>query len=370
MRRTPFLLCLVAALALIASACGASSDGASVTAASNDRDATDSDAAAPAESDTAADETPDDSADDESPSLGEDETAMASDSPLGAFFADDGGFQAALNEYTTRVEEVIVRCMAEQGFEFAPSGNQANEVQERQNELTERAWTLEYGYGISTSFDTIAQQQASDPNGAIIFSLGPEEREIWFQTLLGPDYESFGGPGGDGPPLEEQGCIGQALIDTGGQGAIEGLETFGEAYDEGEEGLYDRNEMIVAVGDWTRCMSEAGFPELSELDDPENEIGDRLDVITAPLSEALDQLDPEEGQALIAGDTLELESLPGLDVEALRALQADELDVAIKDLDCYDTHVREIFEPLRDDFQRGLMEEFSTELDALKNIGS
>lgn len=369
MRR--WILPLTLVLSLVLASCGAGSDG-TVTATSNDGEAasdsspdneaaSDSEVAAPAEAD---DEEP------EAAPLADDEPAMASDSPLGAFFADDGGFQAALAEYTVRVEEVIVRCMAEQGFEFAPTGNRTNEVQERQNELSERAWTLEYGYGISTSFDTIAQQQASDPNGAIIFSLGPAEREIWFQTLLGVDYEGFGGPAEDGPPLEEQGCIGQALIETGGQGAIEGLETFGEAYEEGEEALYDQNEMIIALGEWTRCMSEAGFPDFSELDEPEESIGDRLEVITAPLNEALDGLDPEEGQALIAGDTLELESLPGLDVDALRTLQADELKLALQDLDCYDAEVRSTFEPLRDDFQRGLMSEFSTELDALKNIGS
>ena len=64
---------------------------------------------------------------------------MAASSPIGAFFADGGGFEAALAEYTARVEEEIVRCMAEQGFEFTPTGRgTSNPVEDAQNELTDR----------------------------------------------------------------------------------------------------------------------------------------------------------------------------------------------------------------------------------------
>ena len=173
----------------------------------------------------------------------------------------------------------------------------------------------------------------------------------------------------DASELENQGCIGASIIETGGQGVIEGLEEFGEAYEEGEAVIYDTNEMIVAVGDWTRCMSEAGFPDYSELSAPEEAIGSELDELTAPLDAALDELDPEEGRALIEGDVLDLEKLPGLDVDKLRELQDKEKKTALADLDCYEANVRDVFEPLRDDFERGLMDTYGSELDALANIG-
>lgn len=294
---------------------------------------------------------------------------MAASSPIGAFFADGGGFEAALEEYTAQVEEEIVRCMAEQGFEFAPTGRGGgNPVEDAQNDLTEREWTTEYGYGISTSFDSIATQQATDPNADIVFSLSAGERDAWLDTLFGVDREGFGVDTG-ARPLEEQGCIGSSIIATGGQGPIEGLSDFGDAYGEGLENILDRTEMITAVEAWSQCMAAAGYPGLAELDDPEEDIDDRLGTITAPLTAALDEIDDEAARALVEGDTLELEDLPGLDVDALRDLQAEERATALTDLDCYDEHVRSIYEPLRDEFERGLIDEYGSELEALRTIG-
>jgi len=294
---------------------------------------------------------------------------MSASSPIGQFF--DGGFDEAIVEYTRRVEEAVLLCMAAQGFEFAVSENgRVNEVEQRQNELTRREWTAEYGFGISTSFDSIAQDQASEPNAEIFFSMSPSEREIWTQTLSGGDLGDATGGDFGSRPLEDQGCIGQALIETGGQEALEGLETFGSAYEEGEAALYDTREMIEAVDGWTRCMGQAGYPAFTELDDPEADIAERLEIVTGPLSAALDELSDEEGQALVAGESLDLEDLPGLDVQALRDLQAEERAVAIVDLDCYEAEVQATFEPLRDDFENGLITDYATELDALKNIGS
>ena len=296
---------------------------------------------------------------------------MAASSPIGAFFSDDGGFEAAIAEYTIRVEEEIVRCMAEQGFEFKVSGAGPgqNEVQLAQNELTRREWTQEYGYGISTSFDSIAQSQGADPNTEIFLSMSVSEREIWVTTLTGGGLEAAGGDF-DSIPLEDQGCVGQALIETGGQEAIEGLDEFGSVYEEGEEALFDRREMIEAVDAWSLCMSEAGYPGYAKVDDPNNAISERFDEITGPLSDALDELTPEEGQALISGESLDIEKLPGLDVDALRDLQAEEIELALVDLDCYDLEVKAIYEPLRDEFEAGLLTEFASEFDALKNIGN
>jgi len=303
------------------------------------------------------------------PSVADGGTPMAASSPIGAFFADGGGFESALAEYTIRVEEEIVVCMAAEGFEFARSTNDVPEIQELQNELTEREWTTRYGYGISTSFDSVAQQQASDPNGAIVLALTPAERDVWIETLTGG---GFGGGGQDftATPLEEQGCIGQALIETGGQEAIEGIETFGNAYEEGEEELFDRAEMVEVVDAWSRCMSEGGYTGFADLDDPEDDISDRFDDVIAPLQAAFEDISDEEGEALFAGESLDLENLPGLDLDALREIQKEEVEVALADLDCYDAEVKTVYEPLRDAFENGLLDTYATEFEALKNIGS
>jgi len=362
------------ALVMLASACAGSTSGSVATSDAASAEAT---SPAPASSSDDADTDPDTDTDEgdadgepvsEAPAASGG-TPMAASSPIGRFF--DGGFDEALAEYTVRVEESIVLCMAAQGFEFAVSvDGRANEVEQRQNELTTREWTAEYGFGISTSFDSIAQDQASEPNAAIFFSMSESEREIWAQTLSGGDIGDAIGGDFTSRPLEDQGCIGQALIETGGQEAIEGLDTFGSVYEEGEEALYDTREMVEAIDAWARCMSEAGFANYSALDDPEDEIEGRLQDVTGPMSAALDNLSDEEGQALVAGESLDLEDLPDLNVAALRELQADERALALVDLDCYESEIQEIFEPLRDDFENGLLTEYATEFDALKNIGS
>ncbi|MDC1390670.1 hypothetical protein N8342_12655, partial [Acidimicrobiales bacterium] len=90
----------------------------------------------------------------------------------------------------------------------------------------------------------------------------------------------------------------------------------------------------------------------------------------APMSAAIDNLSDEEGQSLISGESLILEDLPDLDVQALRDLQDEERALALVDLDCYEAEVQAIFDPLRDDFENGLLTEYATEFSALKNIGS
>ena len=353
MRRT-FVLLLIS-LALIASACSSGSDTDSVATAADPSSSSE----APSESDS----------DSTGSAVENGATPMAASSPIGAFFAEGGGFESALAEYTVRVEDEIVLCMAAQGFEFGRTPQDVNEIQQLQNELTVREWTSEYGYGISTSFDSIAQNQANDPNGEIVLALTPSEREIWIETLTGGGF-------GENPtdfnrkPLEEQGCIGQALINTGGQEAIEGIETFSNAYEEGEEALFDTREMIEVVSEWSRCMSEAGFPGYAGPDDPEEDISEKFDEVIAPMSAALDELSDEEGQALIAGESLDLEDLPGLDLPKLREIQDLEIEVALADLDCYEAEVQETYEPLRDAFENGLLSEYATEFEALRNIGS
>jgi hypothetical protein len=127
--------------------------------------------------------------------------------------------------------------------------------------------------------------------------------------------------------------------------------------------------MVDAVDAWSRCLSERGYTGYSDTEDPDNYISDKFNAIVAPLQAALGELSPEEGQALIAGETLDLADLPDLDLEALRALQAEEIDLALADLDCYEAHISDVYEPLRDEFERGLLVDYATELEALRTIG-
>lgn len=364
---------LVAALSLVGAACASGSDSSTSTVTSNASEEPASTSQEPAdepaaESNEPAPETA------EPASSGDDEVetsdTMAGSSPVGAFFQQGGGLDAALEEYRVKVEEKIVVCMAAQGFEFKQSPPQVDEMGRLQSQLTEREWTAQFGYGISTDFASAATSQAAQPNAQIFFEMSPSEREIWTQVLTGDAGigAALGGP--TNVPLEEQGCIGQAIIETGGGDVIEGMEQFGDAYEEAAEGLNDRREMVDATDAWSRCMSEAGYPDFGDLDDPEADIGSRFQTIVAPLVASLGDLEAGEAEAFIEGDDVTLEDFPNLDVDALRALQAEELETALADLDCYEVHVKDIFEPLRDDLENGLIDEYQGELNALRTIGN
>jgi len=366
------LLALILSLALLAVACGGE---ASVPVESSSPTAAEGDA------DDSGSEGTGDEGDDGDGEAGESAsqgsavengaTPMAASSPIGAYFANDGGFDDAIAEFTVKVEEEIIKCMAADGFEFAASGTFTDDpVTDRQNELTVREWTSEFGFGISTSFDSVAENQTDDPNAAILFSMGEAERELWVKQLTGGSFEDFAGPGDQDRPLEDQGCIGQALIATGGAEVFDGMSEFGDAYDEGEAALFERREMVEAVDAWTTCMSEAGFPGYGALDDPEDEISKRFDEVLAPLSAAIDTLSDEEAQALISGESFDIADLPDLDVTALRDLQQEEIALALVDLDCYEAEVQATYEPLRDEFENGLLVEYATEFDAVLNIGN
>lgn len=359
---------------LIAAGCSSTADDTDVASGSESEVAEAEAAAAPESADEPADVDSDDAGSDDEGSddtamADGDDTPMAASSPIGAFFNDGGGFEQSIADYTVKVEEQIVVCMANEGFEFRQSTPQRSEIQRLQNELTQREWTELYGYGISTSFESIVQDQGGDPNAELFFSMQAGERDAWVSTLAGENANLGGGPTNQDVPLEEQGCVGEAIIATGGQEIFEGLEQIGTSYEEGLDGINDTPEMIDAISAWTRCLSEAGYPDYSEPDAPQDDIADRLTKLTAGLDAAIDALSPEEGQALIEGDKIELEDLPGLDVEGLRKLQDEELKIAVADLDCFEAHVADVFLPLRDAFERGLLDEYQSELGALKTIG-
>ena len=112
------LLIVIVTVALLAAGCASGPDG--VDAPASETDVVDSSSTAAPASGDVTDENEDGESEPSASGIVEPETAMAASSPIGAFFADGGGFEAALEEYTAQGEEEIVRCMAEQGFEFAP----------------------------------------------------------------------------------------------------------------------------------------------------------------------------------------------------------------------------------------------------------
>ncbi len=298
----------------------------------------------------------------------DDSVSYAESSPLGAYFIEDGGSDAAMREWQYSTQELIASCMKAEGFDFVPSVAEVPDMMSERSELSERAWTEAYGYGISTAFESLTQMQAADPNLAIMSAMDEVEQEIYIATLIGSDMAS-----GDIvdpaelPPLEEQGCAGQAVLSNGGEALGEGLNEFNVAYGEAMEQVQDNPAMVAAADKWSVCMSGEGY-DFADQEDSYEYVSVQFDEATSSLQSELDHLSDAELSALFDGTDTNIANLPGFDPEDLKAVQKEEIEIALADLDCYELYVAEVFEPLRDEIENGLILEYSNQLDAVRDL--
>jgi hypothetical protein len=258
-----------------------------------------------------------------------DEVSFGQSSPIGAFFAGASGQQAAMSDFQRRAQELMRQCMLEEGFEFFVDVPPVPESEAVRYELTEREWTQRFGYGISTTFESIVAMQGADPNTQLVVAMSPEEQEAWQVALLGGAL----GRGevtdpADVPPVEEQGCSGAAVVELGGQDAAEGIGEFSTAYGEQFEAMFNSPEMVAASDSWSGCMSERGW-DFGSQEDAYAYVTDALDSATASLAAELENFDRDQLAALFEGSSIDPDNLPGFDRVELEAAQVEEIEIAL-----------------------------------------
>lgn len=206
--------------------------------------------------------------------------------PLAEFFGweevgpdGEGAFTEVERQNHVAVEELLVQCMSDQGFEYQPMpfwGDRATDVADP----NQAAWDLkrddpeafaeQYGYGITTiEYDYTEPEPGpavDDPNAAYRESLPEAERAAYDAAL----YED---------------CYPQANQEVYGDGDTDGVERFDEFLAE-MSALYERvredPRVVEAKRDWSRCMAGAGYPGLVDLYDPQQRVADQL---TGPSGE-------------------------------------------------------------------------------------
>lgn len=345
------LIAIAALLALFAASCG--SNGAS-----NDNGASTDTAESSETSETAENDGK------------EGEVSMAESSPLGAFFAGDGGFETAMDNFQTKIEEEIKTCMADQGFKYEIGAtNQArSRVEDDAFNLSEADWAKEHGFGISTSFDDAFNMQTADPNSKLLAEMSPSEIQAWQEALLGDQGAAVMFGEDTTPNYEEMGCIGGALIKLGADKAFDGMEKFGSSYEEGLAALKEKPEMVKAAAEWSTCMADAGYIGFEDQDELEVDFQTRFQTVAAQLSIQMDALDEETARGFFEGTT-SIDNVEGIDIKPLRDLQKEERETAVVAHGCYAEHVEAIYKPLRDEFEKGLISDFAEQLDVLKGLG-
>lgn len=237
------------------------------------------------------------------------------ESGLRSLLIGAGGPEAAALMARDRlvVEESIVACMAEEGFEyFVPS---AIVEQPPLREVYASAEYIErYGLGISTqqfrqgglpdgligydeSNDAVWEED--DGNAGYVDALDDATAAAYYEALNG----SIGSSGD-----ERRGCRRRALLEAPSAGAV--LASLSEQQAKMEEAIAADERMVRFEQEALACLAEQGF-DLASLDDPIEDFESRIDMLAAEVS--------YEGDRLIFGVEAEAE---------LQALQDEELLMA------------------------------------------
>ena len=137
---------------------------------------------------------------------------------------DDPDAQAARDaDNRRRTEEIVARCMAEEGFEYIPRSAPSPHPPTRRS--TRRSTPGEAGFGITTWYgreiEPAPEDDWVDPNIAIVEAMSDSERKAYRAAHFGEVTERVDADPESGAAIEEAwggGCTGQAYREVyGGQ---------------------------------------------------------------------------------------------------------------------------------------------------------
>jgi hypothetical protein len=237
-------------------------------------------------------------------------------------------------------EELIARCMREQGFEYyAVDYNTVRDgmaADKRLPGLSEEEFIARHGFGISTLYTGLPPQLSTDYSPARI-GLGQRNVQV-FRKLSSADQVAYNRALlGDNVSITLAVALEiEDLSRTGGctRKAVEQVfkpdQLKSTHYNPQDALIRQDPRMKAAIGFWQREMKKSGF-EYAHPDDIEPDLRNRLNVIT------------EGGKLLVS-------KMPPDKKTALRALQDLERAVAIKSFKMQE----EVLDPVEERIQKEL----------------
>ena len=226
------------------------------------------------------------------------------DSPLSKYLSSifSGGLspdatpeeqQAYWNEQQRKTEELVAKCMTEQGFEYFPNNPQVDTPipvegdTENMWRPDDRDWVEKYGYGAinnpwqeqgDPTVEPLPDPEATappNPNDDYVNSLSEAEQQAYYEALYGKQVEPAPG---EEPTYDwrNQGCYGAAQHEVNGESPWEMAENKAiiEAIQKFYEGLQNLPELAKLNGEWAACMTEAGFSGFRKQEDAAQSIYD------------------------------------------------------------------------------------------------
>jgi hypothetical protein len=327
---------------------------------------------------------------------GNDKTPVASDqqsakSPLAEYMGDGfvsssggGGFRIATRAggaqqpteeelaKQRKVEDATVTCMKAAGFEYVavpPEQNAKSKFAEAFN-LPPDKFAEQYGYGISTIDWSKAGADDSNPNTKIRNALSPAAQKAYDKALNGPNANGNGPvviEGGKGGPSSsgqlDLGCRGKAVKQVYGDGADRKIDVkkFDSLFKDIQalQKRIDADQRVVdATTAWTDCMADAGHSGFTKVDDPRNQIQQKLDELTGNKPPAKNG--PSQ---TIKGPP----SFDKVDSAKLADLRKSEIDLAVADQKCKAKGYDDAYKKVQYEAEKEFVDQHKSELEAYRD---
>ncbi|MGH2945107.1 MAG: hypothetical protein ACRDPC_02355 [Solirubrobacteraceae bacterium] len=228
-------------------------------------------------------------------------------------------------EYVARIEEsqaLIAKCMAEAGFEYVAASVQGVALAEHADRVqpgyTREEYKKYWGYGVSTRFDNLAKEiELGAQNFRYIETLSEADKVAYERTLYGDDPNStFAFALGDEDFSSTGGCTRKAVEQVFTPKEIRG------DFVNPKDVLIEKDRRVAkANADWVACMEGYGYVGYLDQDEIIEDFEQRFEALT---------------------DDEEAPTLTGPELAKLKQMQSEEIAASLADLECESKHVRPV----------------------------
>ena len=262
-------------------------------------------------------------------------TALVLLAACGGGGSSNSGEQVPVEEQLGLEQDGIRDCMKAQGFDYIPVDPQAQRAAlVGQAGMSEEDFNKQYGYGITTLYGQEQTVDAANPNLAIRNGMSDADKAAYDHALYGDDTSAtFGQALDTGDYSRLGGCTKEAAEKVFGGAAV--IQSLQQKLDDLDSSILEDDRMVKAVKAWSKCMGDAGFPDLAEQDQVDSTLTAKLEAIVGP---------PD------APD-------PNYDKAALTALQAEEVSMVAADIKCENDHISSVEEKVRAEYESTFREQ-------------
>jgi hypothetical protein len=315
---------------------------------------------------------------------------------------DPEAAEAQFREQEARIQEAIRQCMVAVGFEYQPMVQPEGSFTVF-DELDEEERVRTQGFGITTWYGneettatTVVGEEWVDPNQEMLDAMSDSEREAWYAALWGTEEEQMEGATTEIDPVTGEeytvtdgfgaGCQGEANeAEYGDQSQVQDLW---EGLNPAMEAMYQQVQadprLVELDQEWSACMAAAGHEYESPSQMSESiylDLQTRFDAIVGPNG---GYADPFEGwtqaeiDAFFAEKTeeeidaffreSEQSARDDVDMEALAALQQEEIALAVTDFECRGDYY-EVYQEVSEEYEADFIAANREVLEQIRDAG-